>query len=112
VLDEALESAGIPRGSVYLTNAVMHFRFEERGKRPIHEKPDLSHMRACAPLLEGEVAQVDPDVVVCLGATAGRCSPPIPRRSCGCADATASTRHTTRSWRTCASPRRPDSQQA
>ena len=72
MLDDALEAAGIPRESVYLTNAVKHFRFEERGKRRIHMKPDLSHMVACAPWLEAETAVVDPDVVVCLGATAGR----------------------------------------
>jgi DNA polymerase len=72
LLDEALASAGTSRGEVYLTNAVKHFRFEQRGKRRIHEKPDLRHMVACAPWLEAEMKVVDPDVVVCLGATAGR----------------------------------------
>lgn len=72
VLDEALEAAGIAREDVYLTNAVKHFRFEERGKRRIHRKPDLSHMTACHPWLEAELDVVDPDVVVLLGATAGR----------------------------------------
>jgi uracil-DNA glycosylase len=72
VLDEALADAGTAREEVYLTNAVKHFRFEQRGKRRIHERPDLRHMVACAPWLDNELALVDPDVVVCLGATAGR----------------------------------------
>jgi DNA polymerase len=72
VLDTALERAGIDRGHVYLTNAVKHFRFERRGKRRIHVKPDLAHLTACRPWLEAELAAVDPDVVVLLGATAGR----------------------------------------
>ncbi len=72
VLDEALEAAGVAREEVYLTNAVKHFRFEQRGKRRIHEKPDLRHLVACRPWLEAELEAVDPDVVVCLGATAGR----------------------------------------
>lgn len=72
VLDEALENAGAKREAVYLTNAIKHFRFEERGKRRIHMKPDLSHMVACAPWLEAETDVVDPAVIVALGATAGR----------------------------------------
>lgn len=72
VLDEALEDAGSKRDAVYLTNAVKHFRFEERGKRRIHMKPDLSHMLACAPWFEAELEVVDPAVIVALGATAGR----------------------------------------
>lgn len=72
ILDDALRDAGLDREVVYVTNAVKHFRFEERGKRRIHRKPDLSHMVACAPWLEEEVALVDPEVMVCLGATAGR----------------------------------------
>lgn len=72
VLDDALADAGIDRGRVYLTNAVKHFRFEERGKRRIHVKPDLAHMVACAPWLERELELVDPAVVVALGATAAR----------------------------------------
>lgn len=72
VLAEALEAAGIDRSAVYLTNAVKHFRHEQRGKRRIHRKPELRHLVACRPWLEAELAVVDPDVVVCLGATAGR----------------------------------------
>jgi uracil-DNA glycosylase family protein len=72
VLDEALERAGIRREDVYVTNAVKHFRFEQRGKRRIHEKPGIAHIDACRPWLEAEMRAVDPRVVVCLGATAGR----------------------------------------
>jgi uracil-DNA glycosylase len=72
VLDDALEEAGISRDEVYLTNAVKHFRHEQRGKRRIHQKPELRHLVACHPWLEAELDVVDPDVVVCLGATAGR----------------------------------------
>ena len=74
VLDEALGAAGIPRGDVYLTNAVKHFRFtaDTRGKRRIHEKPGIVHIDACRPWLEAELDAVKPSVVVCLGATAGR----------------------------------------
>lgn len=86
VLAEALEAAGIGRDEVYLTNAVKHFRFEERGKRRIHKAPAIAHVRACAPWLEAELRAVDPVVLVCLGATATRpgCgldlpSPPDPR---------------------------------
>jgi uracil-DNA glycosylase family protein len=72
VLSRALEEAGIPRDSVYVTNAVKHFRFEQRGKRRIHQRPDAGNISACRPWLEAEFAAVDPDVVVCLGATAAR----------------------------------------
>lgn len=72
VLDEALARAGIRRESVYLTNAVKHFRFEVRGKRRIHEKPAIVHIDACHAWLEAELRAVDPVVVVCLGATAAR----------------------------------------
>ena len=72
VLDEALKIAGIDRSDVYLTNAVKHFRFERRGKRRIHKKPGVSHITACHPWLEAELALVKPRVIVCLGATAGR----------------------------------------
>ena len=72
ILDEVLEQAGIDRREVYLTNAVKHFRHEMRGKRRIHQKPTVAHITACRPWLEAEVAAVDPVVVVCLGATAGR----------------------------------------
>jgi len=72
VLDDALEAAGIARRDVYLTNAVKHFRHEHRGKRRLHQKPDLRHLVACHPWLEAELSVVAPDVVVALGATAGR----------------------------------------
>ena len=72
ILDDALGDLGLDRETVYVTNAVKHFRFDPRGKRRIHRKPDVSHMVACAPWLEEEIALVDPEVVVCLGATAGR----------------------------------------
>ena len=72
LLDQALEAAGLARDAVYLTNAVKHFRHELRGKRRIHQKPELRHLVACSPWLEAELAVVDPSVVVALGATAGR----------------------------------------
>jgi uracil-DNA glycosylase len=72
LLDEALAQTGVARSEVYLTNAVKHFRHNTRGKRRIHQKPDLRHLVSCHPWLEKELAVVDPEVVVCLGATAGR----------------------------------------
>ncbi|WP_342000390.1 UdgX family uracil-DNA binding protein [Microbacterium sp. LWH7-1.2] len=72
ILDQALEAAGIDRQQVYLTNAVKHFRFGERGKRRIHRRPDVGHITACHPWLEAEFEAVQPMVVVCLGATAAR----------------------------------------
>jgi len=72
LLDKALADAGIPRGDVYLTNAVKHFKWEPRGKRRIHKKPRLSEMKACRPWLEAEVKVVKPAIVVCLGATAAQ----------------------------------------
>ena len=72
VLDEALEAAGIDRRAAYLTNAVKHFRFEQRGKRRIHQKPELRHIAACHPWLDAELEAVQPRVVVAMGATAAR----------------------------------------
>jgi uracil-DNA glycosylase family protein len=72
VLDEALIAAGIDRAAAYLTNAVKHFRFEERGKRRIHQKPDVRHLTACRPWLDAELEAVAPGVVVAMGATAAR----------------------------------------
>lgn len=72
VLADALDAAGISREDVYLTNAVKHFRFEDRGKRRIHKKPGVAHVEACHPWLAAERAVVRPAVVVCLGATAAR----------------------------------------
>jgi len=72
LLRRAIEEAGLAQEDVYLTNAVKHFRFTERGKRRIHQKPDLSHMVACRPWLEAEMLDVPAEVVVPLGATAAR----------------------------------------
>ncbi|MEZ5827429.1 MAG: UdgX family uracil-DNA binding protein [Hyphomicrobiales bacterium] len=72
VLDQALEAADIDRASVYITNAVKHFKNEPRGKRRIHKKPDTSEIEACRWWLEGEFEIIHPRVVVALGATAAR----------------------------------------
>jgi len=72
ILEDALEEAGLRREDVYLTNAVKHFRNEPRGKKRIHRKPDLSHVRACEPWLDGELAAIRPRLIVALGATATR----------------------------------------
>ena len=72
ILSEALDAAGMDRNDAYVTNAVKHFRFELRGKRRIHEKPAVSHIDACRPWLDAEIASVRPAVVVALGATAAR----------------------------------------
>jgi DNA polymerase len=72
VLDSALERADIERDSVYITNAVKHFKNEPRGKRRIHKKPDTSEIDACRWWLDQELAVVRPHVVVALGATAAR----------------------------------------
>jgi uracil-DNA glycosylase len=69
---DALEQAGLEPADVFFTNAVKHFRHERRGKRRIHQKPDVRHLRACHPWLTAELALVEPEVVVCLGATAAR----------------------------------------
>jgi DNA polymerase len=72
LLNRALEEAGIARADVYITNAVKHFKFEERGKRRIHKKPADSEIDACKPWLWAELACVKPELIVCLGATAAR----------------------------------------
>jgi uracil-DNA glycosylase len=72
ILDRALAEAGIERTDVYVTNAVKHFKFEQRGKRRIHKKPNSAEIRACKPWLEAEMAAVRPQVIVCLGATAAQ----------------------------------------
>jgi uracil-DNA glycosylase len=72
ILDRALEEAGIDRSDVYVTNAVKHFKFEQRGKRRIHKKPNSAEIRACQPWLEAEMAALRPRVIVCLGATAAQ----------------------------------------
>jgi uracil-DNA glycosylase len=72
VLDTALERAGIARAEVYLTNAVKHFRFERRGNRRLHKTPGVTHIRACRPWLDCELAAVRPDAVATLGAVAAK----------------------------------------
>jgi uracil-DNA glycosylase len=72
LLDRALDEAGIDRRSVYVTNAVKHFRHRARGKRRIHQRPDASHVAACRPWLDAELTVVKPRVLVCLGATAAQ----------------------------------------
>jgi DNA polymerase len=71
-LDRALEAAGIAREEVYLTNAVKHFRFEQRGKRRIHQKPSAAQIRACRPWLRAEIDVLRPEAIVLLGATAAQ----------------------------------------
>jgi uracil-DNA glycosylase len=72
LLDRGIEEAGLIRDDVYITNVVKHFRFVLRGKRRIHKKPDMEHIRACTPWLEAELARIGPDVLVLLGATAAQ----------------------------------------
>ena len=72
LLQEALDEAGVAREDVYVTNAVKHFRFTDRGKRRIHATPQVTHIKACLPWLEAELTLVDPTLIVCLGATAVR----------------------------------------
>ncbi len=72
LLDRALEEAGIDRSTVYVTNVVKHFKWEPRGKRRIHAKPNAGEIGACRPWLESEIALVKPRVLVCLGATAAQ----------------------------------------
>ena len=72
LLDRALAEAGIDRSTVYLTNVVKHFKWELRGKRRIHKKPNAADITACRPWLETEIALVKPRAIVCLGATAAQ----------------------------------------
>jgi uracil-DNA glycosylase len=72
ILNRALADARLDRREVYVTNAVKHFAFEERGKRRIHRTPRASEITACRPWMEAEVAQVAPEIIVCLGATAAK----------------------------------------
>jgi uracil-DNA glycosylase len=72
VLARALAEAGIDKQNAYVTNAVKHFKFEERGKRRIHKKPKASEVHACSPWLEAEISEIQPKVIVCLGATAAQ----------------------------------------
>ncbi len=72
VLDDLLEKAKIPRSSVYVTNAVKHFKWTPRGKRRMHSRPLAGEIVACSPWLSAELAAVRADVVVCLGSTAAQ----------------------------------------
>jgi uracil-DNA glycosylase family protein len=72
LLDRALEQAGINREAVYVTNVVKHFKWEPRGKRRIHAKPNAGEISACRPWLETEIALIGPRALVCLGATAAQ----------------------------------------
>jgi DNA polymerase len=71
-LDRALEEVGIDRAEVYVSNAVKHFRFQERGKRRIHQKPDAGQIRACRPWLRAEIDVIRPEAIVLMGATAAK----------------------------------------
>src|SRR4030095_5076703 len=72
LFDQALEEAGIDRRQTYVTNVVKHFKWEPRGKRRIHKKPNTTEIQACKPWLEAEIAAVKPKIIVCLGATAAQ----------------------------------------
>src|SRR5919202_3762621 len=71
-LDRGLEAAGIVRRDAYVTNVVKHFKFEERGRRRIHQTPKRFEIDACRPWLDEELRQVGPEALVLLGATAGK----------------------------------------
>lgn len=71
-LDKALEAAGIDRDEVYVTNAVKHFAFVQRGNRRLHQTPKRFHVEACRPWLDSELEVVKPEALVLLGATAGK----------------------------------------
>jgi uracil-DNA glycosylase len=72
LLDKALMEAGIDRRDVYVTNAVKHFKWEPKGKRRIHKKPNAREIAACRPWLDAEIDLLKPQVIVCLGATAAQ----------------------------------------
>ena len=72
LLDQALDEAGIDRKLAYVTNVVKHFKWQPRGKRRIHQKPNAAEIAACRPWLEAELAVLKPKVLVCLGATAAQ----------------------------------------
>jgi len=72
LFDQALEEVGIDRAKVYVTNVVKHFKWEPRGKRRIHKKPNGVEITACRPWLQSEIAVVHPRAIVCLGATAAQ----------------------------------------
>jgi len=72
LLDKALVEAGIDRTAVYVTNVVKHFKWEPRGKRRIHKKPNAAEITACRPWLQAEIVVVNPRAIVCLGSTAAQ----------------------------------------
>jgi uracil-DNA glycosylase family protein len=72
ILDEVLDKADIERADAYVTNVVKHFKWTPKGKRRIHQTPRAEEIKACAPWLEVELDVVDPELLVCLGATAVR----------------------------------------
>ena len=72
LFDDALEEAGIDRKNAYVTNVVKHFKWEPRGKRRIHKKPNAVEIKACRPWLEAEIDLVKPQIIVVLGATAAQ----------------------------------------
>lgn len=72
LLDKSLEEAGIDRGKVYITNVVKHFKWEPRGKRRIHKKPNAAEITACRPWLESEIHVIKPRAIICLGSTAAQ----------------------------------------
>jgi uracil-DNA glycosylase len=72
LLDKSLEEAGIDRSKVYVTNVVKHFKWEPRGKRRIHKKPNGVEITACRPWLQSEIAVVKPRAIICLGSTAAQ----------------------------------------
>lgn len=72
LLSKAMHEAGLHREKIYVTNAVKHFKFIERGKRRIHAKPSGVEISACRPWLEAEIDAISPELVVCLGATAAQ----------------------------------------
>jgi uracil-DNA glycosylase len=72
LFDQALDEAGIDRSLAYVTNVVKHFKWQARGKRRIHQKPNWREISACRPWLDAELDVVKPRVLVCLGATAAQ----------------------------------------
>jgi len=72
LLDKALDEAGIDRAKVYVTNVVKHFKWEPRGKRRIHKKPNAVEITACRPWLEAEIEAIKPRAIICLGSTAAQ----------------------------------------
>src|SRR3712207_3855076 len=72
LLDKSLEEAGIDRSKVYVPNVVKHFKWEPRGKRRIHKKPNAVEITACRPWLQTEIAVIQPRAIICLGSTAAQ----------------------------------------